>query len=178
MSLKHALNIATTLTLFTFTAPALAVDGYKNLKFGMTVKEVATSDICTFRPAQAPQAGVTQLNCHDFAFGDHTTSAAAFFIDAKFLRFGFEVPMAMATELVEMLADKYGPPSFSPSNESLVAIETIPNSSVFVGFDNDTVLLTFFSDEFLIQSASLIYTSPDYNVLLRNKIKTSVSNDL
>jgi hypothetical protein len=156
----------------------LAVDGYKNLKFGMTIQQILGSNICTLQENDSGQVGVEYYWCGDFRFGGESIEAGAFFIEGKFLRFVVVLSTNVVVGLSKGLADKYGQPSSSSTPQEFQAIDTQPNREAFMAFDNNTVYLKLMSDENYIQSAILLYTSPSYERLLLKNQKESVSNDL
>ncbi|MCP3943498.1 MAG: hypothetical protein GY710_18740 [Desulfobacteraceae bacterium] len=157
---------------------ATAVDGYKNLKFGMSIKQIIASNVCTLEKSESGQVGVEFYGCDDFMFGNEAVEAAVFFIDGKFLRFAIVPSVDVALSLVNGLAKKYGNPSSSSTQKEFEAIDTLPNREAFLAYDKNTIYLKLMSDENYIQSAILLYTSPDYDVLLLKNQQKSISNDL
>lgn len=141
---------------------AHAVDGYKNLKFGMSKQEVIKLKPCTLFPGAGAPLGVENQQCVDFVFAGSRVTAAFFFVEEKLERVGFMLEKNQTLGLFESLTKKYGPPSSSSTQAQLNAVDTTPNSSGFVAFDNNTVYLRFMSDAAMRQSGVLIYTSPDY----------------
>jgi len=157
---------------------AAAVDGYKNLTFGMSKKQIITSNVCTLQKSESGLAGVEYYGCDDFMFGGEAVEAGALFIDGKFLRFVIVPSVDVALSLIKALSNKYGIPSSSSSQTEFQAIDTLPNREAFLAFDEDTVYLKLMSDENYSQSAILLYTSPSYDILLLENQQKSISNDL
>lgn len=153
-----------------FSMSSFAVDGYKELKFGMTTEEVLNTEICTFQSLINTKEfeSVKFAACTDFQFGGESVPAVAYFINGEFLRFGIEVGATVDRMLSLMLSlmNKYGLPSTMPSEDELSAVETLPNRKAYIGFDKDTVFLGYQSDENYSQTVFLIYTSPKYETLL------------
>ncbi len=160
------------------STPAIAVDGYKNLKFGMSTKQIMETNICTFKKTASSVPGVEIYTCNNFKFGGETVEAGAFFIDNKFKRLFIVPSMTVAIGLGQGLSDKYGAPSSSSPRESFAKVDNTPNTEAYLGFDGNTVLLRIMSDENNLQSAFLIYTSSDYEKVLGDIQKKSLSNDL
>lgn len=155
-----------------------AVDGYKNLKFGMTKNQILQCNVCSFTEANSGQVGVEYLSCPDFAFGDSFVTAGAFFINNEFLRFMIIPSVDMVSSLASGLINKYGPVSAQSTQYELEAVDKYPNKSAFLAFDNNTVILKVISDQNYIQNVLLLYTSLKYDVLLLKGQKRSIGNDL
>lgn len=158
--------------------PAMAVDGYKSLKFGMSMKQVANEKMCSFRVIKDDEEE-PYLECHDFSFGKTKTEAYAYFIDGKFMRLAIALPDYQAVDtVIAGLSEKYGQPSSSSTDQEFAAIEQTPNAQVYMSFDNDMVYVLQESDEDRVQSALLIYTHSDFDALRDAKAKADVSSDL
>ncbi|MBD5771003.1 hypothetical protein [Marinomonas colpomeniae] len=157
---------------------ATAVDGYKDLKFGMSAKQIVASNVCTLQKYESGQIGVEYYGCDDFMFGGEAVEAGAFFIDDKFLRFAIAPSVDVALSLANGLSEKYGSPSSSSTQKEFQAVDALPNREAFLAYDKNTVYLKLMSDENYTQSAILLYTSPSYDILLLKKQDKSISNDL
>jgi hypothetical protein len=164
--------------LLAFSASSMAVDGYKNLKFGMTAKEALSTKTCSFRAGSSGQKGVDMYICDDFKIGGHKVLGYMFFIDSKLARFAFQQPIADAISVLEAIKKKYGEPLNPPSREALRTLDNIPNSSVEVDYDNATVAVRFTSDERLYQRMWVMYSIPDYNEKLISLKDSQISSDL
>ncbi len=170
---KHLLLMLSIISL-----SANAVDGYKDLKFGLTIDEIQTSKICNFEPLADYGTGVKALECSDFKFGEQSVDAAALFINNKFLRFVIEADVEYSEAIARQLKDKYGSPSSQSPQSDFDSVDRHPNRSAFIAFDNNTVYLEIESDDNNTQSLMLIYTSPVYDRLLLKNQHQSISNDL
>ena len=157
---------------------AIAVEGYKNLKFGISKGEVLGDGICTLQEYESDQPGVESYFCDDFSFGGKIVQAGAFFINDEFLRFVIVPPVDVAIGLAKGLSEKYGSPSSSSSQKEFQAIDTLPNREAFIAFDENTIFLKLMSNENYEQSALLIYTSKKYEILLLENQKQSINDDL
>ena len=158
--------------------PALAIDGYKSLKFGAHKKEVMESKLCTLDEANSGQVGVKFLSCDDFKFGSKIVEAGAFFINNEFLRFGIMPSIDMAVGLSKGLSKKYGEPSSASTTKEFEDVDHFPNKEAFLAFDDNTIILKVMSDENNIQTALLIYTSLKYDRLLLKQQQNSMADDL
>ena len=165
-----------------FSMSSIAVDGYKELKFGMTTEQVLNSGICTFDSLTkfVEPDFVEIAPCTDFQFGGESVLAEAYFINGEFLRFGIYVRAAadMVQSLMKSLTNKYGAPSTMPSKDEILAVDTLPNRNAYIGFDKDTVFLGFQSDENYSQIVILIYTSPKYEILLISNQEKLLDSDI
>lgn len=157
---------------------ALAVDGYQDLKFGMSQKQVLAKTQCSMQRHESGFAGVEYYGCGDFTFGGKLVEAGAFFIDDTFLRFVIVPPVDDAFGLMEALTNKFGRPSSSSTQAEFEAVDNHPNREAFLAFDQDTVYLRLMSDENYAQNIYLIYTSPQYEKLLVRNQKSSIMDDL
>ena len=165
--------------VFSFIATqAFAIDGYKDLKFGITQKEVLASNLCSFESTNTGYDGVEGLGCSDFKFGNEITEAYALFINDQFLRFLIIPSVEVIEGLSSGLVKKYGAPSSSSTPKEFTAVDSSPNQEAFIAFDNNTIYLKIMSDETNLQSVILIYTSPRYDILLGQHQEKSLKNDL
>jgi len=161
-----------------FPLNVYAVDGYKQLKFGMSAQKILDSGICSLEEYGSGQPGVDYYGCDDFKFGGQEVEAGAFFIDGEFLRFGIMPSVEVALSMADGLINKYGNPSSSSSVAEFEAVDHYPNREAFLAFDNNTVYLKVMSGEDYSQSAILLYTSPLYDSKLMTLQKSLMSDDL
>ncbi|MFZ4221483.1 hypothetical protein [Enterobacter ludwigii] len=167
--------------LLAFSASAMAVDGYKNLKFGMSIKEVLDSHICSFKyyPSNDStyEAIEDDYDCHDFQFGDKKVRAIALFLQGKLSRIGIVIDSDDYNSVLAALRNKYGTgiESEYPSKKNL---HLVPNSNYYVSFDNDTVELMSVSDESLVIHSQIIYTIPNYFEKRDKLISAHISDDV
>lgn len=155
-----------------------AVDGYKDLKFGISAKELLERDLCMMRKFPSENSGVENYGCEDFRFGGKRVNAVAFFIDDKLLRFGIATPTDMAEVLATQLVEKYGSPSSISTTNEFDAVDTLPNRVAFIAFDDDTVIFKVSSDENNNQITYLIYTSPSFDGLVLKLQQDLLKDDL
>ena len=151
-----------------FGSLAHAVDGYKNFKFEMSpieVQKLANIELILYQGENFPFAGENV----DIAF---------FFIENKLLRIGFEIPIDKALPTIEALTEKYGKPFSQSDQATFEAVDNIPNSEAFMGFDKDTIFVKIMSDEKNKQTSIVIYTSPKYEQLMLKNQKEKIKDDL
>ncbi|NVJ66200.1 MAG: hypothetical protein HWE16_06905 [Gammaproteobacteria bacterium] len=160
------------------STPVHAVDGYKDLKFGMSLKEVKESGYCDFIQEDSGQKGVDFLGCANLKFSGDEVPAVAFFINDKLLRFGLEPSIDEVMGLMNALANKYGGVSSQSDEQEFNAVDQYPNREAYIAFDNDTVVLKIASDEYGNQGALLMYTSPEYDIQLLKNQEKAFSDDL
>ena len=81
-----------------FSMSSIAVDGYKELKFGMTIEQVLNSGICTFDSlTKFVEPDLVEIApCTDSIWRE-SVLAEAYFINGEFLRFGIYVRAAADT---------------------------------------------------------------------------------
>lgn len=158
--------------------PALAVDGYKGVKFGASEDEFLSKRICsmTYEEEFAQDSRVYQ--CNDFKLGGIKTSAYAYFIDGKFLRLAIPLEWESMVSVGQGLANKYGLASSGSSKEELAAVDNNPNASAYIAFDNNTIFITMESDADSNKSSWLIYSDPSFSKLRESKLRASFSDDL
>jgi len=155
-----------------------AVDGYKNLKFGISLNETLINVKCSFEDADSGLPGVQMISCPDFSFGADKVSSAMLYIDGKLLRIIIEPSVELVDGILAGLMKKYGEPSFRSPEEDFHAIDQFPNRQAELGWDNDTVFLRFLSDQFGNQGILLIYTSPEYDKQMLLNQEQSLGDDL
>lgn len=155
---------------------AYAVDGYKNLKFGMSKDEVKKANLCSFK--ESPTDSSDAWGCTDFKFANKKTMAFAYFIDNKFKRFGIVTDMDSAVGIAKGLQEKYGEASSSSTQEEFAAVDTTKGASAYLRFDNDTVYIQMVNSETTGIGVYLIYSSPDYDSLRQRKQAKMINDDL
>lgn len=159
--------------------PVMAVDGYKDLKFGMTPKEVKSKKICRFGGLEKDDNQLQMMSCSDLKFSGGTTSSMAIFIENKLVRFVIELKDEnQLASVVNGLIEKYGQPS-SPINEQMyIAVTTMPNQKADLGFDKDTVVIRLTSDSANNQSYLLMYNVNNYDELIEKSAAKANRDDL
>lgn len=172
--MRYILSI---ILLFT-ASQAMAVDGYKNMKFGMSKQEIIKIKPCALYKSDDAPKGTERLDCNDLQFGGDDTDAGFFFIDGKLERVALILDFNKAIGLATSLKDKYGLPSSSSTKQQIAAIDTTPNSSAFLAFDGDTVILNLISDDKMNRAAILVYTSKNYSQKIIKKQAQAVNNDI
>lgn len=127
--------------ILAFTATgAMAVDGYKEVKFGSSFEAMRSAGLCDFQIAskQPEHKNIVMYNCLDFQFDGNHTMAAASFIGGKFGKLQIMVDSPV-NSVLEALYKKYGAPS-SSSTEEEMQNAIITGNPIYVRFDKDTVI--------------------------------------
>lgn len=167
------------LALILSASPLLAVEGYKNLKFGMSLEEVKKSKLCGWVDDGTLNMKQTLIiYCLDFKFNGESIMAGAYFIDNKFLKLAIEISYGDMKNTMAGLKKKYGNSSYTPSQQSIDNFNNLPNQELWYGFDNNTIYLFCRSNKFYKKSAALTYTSPLFDKLFKEKQMKSLKNDL
>ncbi|KUM41879.1 hypothetical protein [Pseudomonas sp. EpS/L25] len=159
-----------TVTLLMLVAPCVrAVDGYAGIAFGTDQKTFLAKRLCNFQPRKSDVNGVDYLGCDDLAFAGEKVEAGAFFINGKFLRFSIVTPLAQSFLIAEGLTQKYGKPSSQSSAEAFEQLSHDDDAQAYLAFDHDTVFYKFSARAARKKQVLLIYTSPRYEQLLKEK---------
>lgn len=169
------------LALLLSASPLLGVDGYKNLKFGMSPDEIKKTDICGWIDDGSIKIQHTRvIYCLDLKFNNELTMAGAYFINNKFLRLVLQLSENNINSALIGLRKKYGVASDAPSAQSIEKFKNQPNQEFWLlyGFDKNTVRFLYKSDQLYKKSAALIYTSPLFDKLLKEKQADSIKDDL
>ncbi|HCR3209750.1 hypothetical protein F9879_15760 [Morganella morganii] len=170
---KYLLGIVLALT----AAGAMAVDGYKGVKFGSSFEDLQSAGLCDFKKANSQPNGqnVVVYNCLDFKFSGKDTIAAASFLDGKFGKLVIMVN-SPAEPVIDALAKKYGGVSSSSTMEE-IQNAPITGKPVYVRFDHDTVV---FKMEMAgkINIKHLIYTSPEFDKKMNETQASNISDDI
>lgn len=162
------------LVLIILSLNSWAVDGYKSLKFGNTIKQLIDSKICTFKKVSVKNQ-LTTYACDDFKFGEQNTIGMAAFINDKFKRLVINIDGPLEP-LIESLNKKYGLPS-SMSDEEAIKNYDQTGKPVFIRYDKDTIIAqTQFDGGKII--TMLIYTVPDYDAEARKAMLGSIDKDI
>lgn len=165
--------------LAALTMPVMAVDGYKNLKFGMSPKEVKNTRTCHFGPLETDDNQLQHMSCMDFKFSGGMTFGQTLFIDNKLVRVGIMLKDEnQLTSVIKGISNKYGEPSTKMRKEDFMAVTKMPNQTADVGFDNDTVMIRLTSDANNNQTYLLMYTVNNYDQLLDDVAAKANRDDL
>lgn len=164
------------LLISSISLPSLAVDGYKSIKFGMTVEQVKNTKLCNFEHETALNPVISMVACSNLSFSGHVTTARGFFISGKLARFSIDLANEeQGGEVVRGLSRKYGADG---------GTKWIPISG------NEKALDAYFDKGTIIQrtvldtksgeptSGSLIYTIANYDDLIKLESSKVDSNDL
>lgn len=155
--------------------PAIAVDGYKSLKFGIAKDEVKESKICNFTINIPLDTNAEGIGCTDFMFSGDKTVASAIFIDNKFVRFVIDVPGKKVDSVITALNQKYGPPSTPASQDGMKELlARKPLARVQAGFDKDTVLVEMMNNKVSERIYTLIYTVSDFDERKAENVKNDI----
>lgn len=158
--------------------PALAVDGYKDVKFGASEKEWISKGICSMSRAPDYVSGISMWQCHDFRLAGGMTNAYAYFIDGKFSRLGIDLAWGDMAKVSDGLFEKYGPLSSRSTQEQIAALDSQPNALAYIAFDKDTVYISMGTDGNLNKSAMLVYTDPSFDRLSAEKQQAALADAL
>ncbi|MCC8459104.1 hypothetical protein [Photorhabdus aegyptia] len=168
-------KLAVMLALGMMSFGAMAVDGYKDAKFGMTEEEFLSKRLCDFEKFEgSPQIKEVSLySCSDFSFANRKQEAMAFFLNGKFKRLEIDIGR-LVKPVSKSLEKKYGNESSYPSKEEFENALKY-NGTMSIGYDNNTVLVDIhiMCSKEGIETSRLIYTSPDVHTIpdFENKIQ-------
>lgn len=165
------------LIVFLLATPVLAVDGYKQFKFGTSLEEIRKTNICTWSDPGYSEKHLEKLFCEDFKFNGKAAMTLFVFIDDKFLRILINIPYSQKDNMLVVLKKKYGASS-SPTDEDIRNFNGLPNQNLWYGFDNNTVFLQFVSDNNYKKLLRLFYQSPLFNKVLTDKRTKSLMDAL
>lgn len=171
-------KLALAFALIAASAPVMAVDGYKDLKFGMSVDDVLQNQPCTLSEAVSPISTVTYYYCEDLPFGGDLVPGNAFFIDGKLLRFSIDLSTDAGLGALKGLLDKYGRPSQTSTQDDFNRVGTAPGAKAVTGFDSNTVLIVFDTLPTLETGAYVVYTDPRYDQILTDAQAKGMASDL
>lgn len=171
MELKKTYALAVLLT--TLSTSVIAAEGYRDMKFGSSMSKVLAQANCTLgEPEEAPIGKM--YTCEDFSFAGKQTEAGFFFANDKFIRIAIVLPNEDVVKTIETLKKKYGLASHSTQKE-MESIDTSPNKTAYINFDNNHISLIMASDEEGDSSATLVYDAED--MMAMQKSRSSVSSD-
>ena len=178
--IKLQIGILCCLLCLSFAKPLMAVEGYKNLKFGISMEELKKSKFCTFTAVDKTTFKVINvISCNDLKFNGKSAVVYFYFIDNKFLRLAIPiVPYNNVNTILQALIKKYGQMSSSSSSEDYDNYRKLPNQEINLDFDNNTIKLRYYSNSLYKKDALLIYTSPLFRKLSDEKKINTVVDDL
>lgn len=157
--------------------PVIAVDGYKDLKFGMTKEQVIATKVCDMQTGEDTGA-IAVLFCENLQFGGGSVETSFYFINEKLEGLTLYVGVDNFVGLATSLGKKYGKPSSSSTRKEFQIVDTIANSAAFIAFAGNTVRLSVTSDEHAEQDATLSYVSDTYAQKLAKAQAEGVKDDI
>jgi len=165
--------------LLTVSLPIMAVDGYKDVKFGSGINELKSAKLCSWKVDYDENVkGMESYYCDNFKFSGKDSFAMAFFINKKFERFVITIPTSNLSSVLESIKKKYGDPTSTFTAEDAEEVKTI-GGEINVKFDNDTVIVNLSrSTDTKEDSAYLIYNSPMYDDLYKKLQEKNIESDI
>lgn len=156
---------------------AMAVDGYKGVKFGSSFNTLQSAKFCDFQKAsnQPDNKNIVMYNCMNFQFADSNTMAAASFIDGKFVKLQIIVDPPL-DPIIKALYNKYGTPSSSSTKDD-IQNAAVTGSPVYIRFDKGTVFLKVEKVN-KIDVVSLNYVSPDFEPSIEQQQVKKIADDI
>ena len=118
------------------------VDGYKDLKFGMSEEEILAKKPCTTKEIDVSDTAtfIVAHMCEDFKFAGAKTTAYFYFIDDKLLKFVINgIPTNLGEKIGEGLVKKYGEPTSTTKEKELEKLSSTGGSLQLAAFANDTI---------------------------------------
>ncbi|WP_314140407.1 hypothetical protein [Buttiauxella noackiae] len=166
------------LSMMMVTFSSLAVDGYKNVKFGTPLKTLQDAGWCSWKKYNDTNIkGMDSYTCSNFKFSGADTLAMAFFLNGKFQRLAISVNNGIDA-LSSSLVKKYGEPSSRFTQSEIESVQS-NGGTISVKFDNDTVILAVSRDvKNNSELTQLIYSSVDYDTILKQVQIKNMENDL
>jgi hypothetical protein len=126
-----------------FAQVVFAADGFKDLKFGMSLSEVQAKKYCRLEYKETSEKTVDVYVCNNLYLGKQIRSAQFFFINKKFQKIIITVgknysDMELAASF---LRDEFGSPSSIFDIRAIQAFNAGIRDDLSIGFDQNTVLL-------------------------------------
>ncbi len=162
--------------------PAHAVDGYKDIKFGISPSKLKAMNKCAItKDVYSSEDGTDAYECSNFKFGGKQIQAMFYFPEGRLLRIALIVGTTAEDfiSLMEPLGKKYGQvDKYLSSDRSMFELyDQGTVNQIDLVWDGNTVALRMYragGEEVVL----LLYSSPDYEKeMLRAKVK-GVEDDL
>ncbi len=162
------------LAMFFSSNISFAVDGYQDIKFGITFDGLKQMKKCPLVLDSSTSTKYMKVyGCSNFKFGEKTVDGIFYFIDGKLLRVGFLVGDSTEDFLsfLDALTKKYGVPSRKADAAELQMFDSGRSDSVDFAWDKNTVILRQNRDTNQILTL-LLYNSPNYETeMIKSKTK-------
>lgn len=180
----NIIALAAFLFISAIAGDAIAVKGYKELKWGQTVKEtkktINDNSYCDVTDLNVNKDGIRVLACDNFDFGGTKRHAFFLSVNDKLLRIGIAIEADEIEPLIDIFEKKY-----KTHSGSLPEGGQYPSEAI--GWDDDTILLKIIFPDTPVQAqnqlpqepyATLIYTSPDFENKLREHKKKMLEKSI
>ena len=166
------LLISSILTLTSFQAFA-KIDGYKDLKFGMTLEETKKKAKCNFKLEEKKSNGVIDYSCNDFKFLKQNKSVLFSFLNNKLEAV---LIMDVGMEVFKGLNSKYVA-SKIPTQKELDDFTSGKTDKIHKYYEDGNI------QAFTVRISSEVYTSIAYRsdvIMLHEEmlIQQELSNEL
>lgn len=162
--LKPALAIV----LLSITTSSLAINGYKDFKFGMTPKEAMSLHKCKWEKLSEKMPRILEqvYSCNKYKFNKENVSIyLAFSPDKKLVRVAIDnIPESMSLDVIQGLKEKYTPTSMPTEQEVQNAKK---GSKLKYKFNNGDVIFTVTFEPDYGVSYGLLYTETPTTLKIR-----------
>lgn len=166
------LRLFAILSLTFFSSQILAVDGFQELKFGMTLDDVKKAKKCDWKKHKSIQSS---YQCSNFTFfGEKTKYLTSYDSSGKLVQIQVIIPDIKLKEVMEGLPKKYS--ISTPYTEK----KENGNKQISVKFDDDTVefRVTHQGESEFDYTALLIYSDKNYLLGLEKKKEQRIKDEL
>lgn len=172
------LFVATSAFAFFGSSEKKGVDGYQDIKFGISPSKLKGMKKCNLTEINKQDSGGVEVHaCRDFKFNGSDSDAYFYFIDGKLGRVGIEFTEGKLEALATALIEKYGTPSHSATAEQLRAFDAGKLEQVDIAWVNNTIILRLLRAGFKAKSM-LVYSSSTFDSDVTKLQKSSIKDSI
>jgi hypothetical protein len=120
-----------------------AVDGYKDIKFGITADQLRALNKCTLTRGKQDEKSLDQMFCYDFKVGSEPSTAKFYFAEDRLARISLEFSGALSEvqQFTNVLNQTYGPPSSYPGSDDYYLFNNFKQPTLDHGWAKDSVVM-------------------------------------
>lgn len=166
----------TILFLLIFPSTVLAVDGYKDLKFGTSYAQLKKLKKCDLEEQKEFTTKSLRIyQCEDFDFNGKKMLATFHFVNDRLLKITIAVGRSLDENfaLTKALKEKYGEFTHKPTHEEVLDYQSGLQESLYASWEKETVVLAIYRSGPNREIVFLSYVSPDF----KNERQTTLIKD-
>lgn len=172
-------NIGILLIAMLVSISALALDGYREFKFGIDSKKLTSMKKCSVSKLLSEDETAIYV-CTDLIVGGKKSAAGFYFLHDKLARVTIIVGNTESDFVTTLTAlkEKYGPKYVAPNELEVQAFDIGRRSELYVEWEKENVSLSIKREMIGAIIVQVTYSVNDYNSIYEKIKSKAIKNDL